>query len=157
MSNPPTDQKVMAHICQILELDDQAATFFEANRIKSVRRLTTTTMDIYQELINKPNSPISSTDVGQVNLFRVWYTNILSNKGQPSNQELVDELTEASWDEFCSQYLVYIQQQKEKALQAPQTPQTPAGGSIPIITAPSTPSLKVALKDYPITTGKSTD
>ena len=48
MSNPPTDQEVMAHICQILELDDQAATFLEANWIKSVRRLTTTTMDIYQ-------------------------------------------------------------------------------------------------------------
>ena len=73
-------------------------------------------MDIYQELINKPNSPINSTDIDQVNLFRVWYTNILSNKGQPSNQELVDKLTEASWYGFCSQYLVYIQQQKEKAL-----------------------------------------
>ena len=47
MSNLPTDQEVMAHICQILELDDQAATFLEANQIKSVRRLTTTTLDIY--------------------------------------------------------------------------------------------------------------
>ena len=69
----------------------------------------------------------------------------------------MNELTEATWDEFCSKYLIYIQQQKQKALQTPQTPQTPTGGSTPITIAPSTPSLKVSLKDYPITTGKSTD
>ena len=122
MSNPPTDQELMVHICRILELDDQAAAFLEANQIKSVRRLTTTTMDIYQEIINKSGSPINSTDIGQVNLFRIWYTNLLGTKGVPTNQQLVDKLTDETWDEFCSQYLVYIQQQKEKALQAPQTP-----------------------------------
>ena len=95
MSSPPTDQEVMAHICQILELDRQAATFLKSNWIKSIRRLTTTTMDIYQDLIAKPNSPINSSDIGQVNIFRVWYTNLLSTKRQPSNQDLVNELTEA--------------------------------------------------------------
>ena len=92
----------MAHICQILEMDNQAATFLEANQIKSVRRLTNTTMDIYQELISKPNSPNNSTDIGQINLFRIWYTNIIQNKRQPNNQELVNKLTAATWDEFCS-------------------------------------------------------
>ena len=114
-------------------------------------------MDIYQELINKPNSPINSADIGQLNIFRVWYTNLYSTKGQPSNDDLVNKLTAEAWDEFCSQYLVNIQQQKEKALQAPQTPQTPVGGSAPMIASSTSPSLKVALKDYPITTGKSTD
>ena len=157
MSSPPTDQEVLAHVCKIIEMDDKAATFLEANRIKTVRRLTTTTFDIYQDLISQPNSLINSIDIGQVNLFRVWYTNVVANKGKPDNQDLVDMLTKVSWDEFCDKYLIYIQQQKEKALQTPQTPQTPTGGSTPITIAPSTPSLKVSLKDYPITTGKSTD
>ena len=47
MSNPPTDQEVLAHVCKIIELDDQAAPFFKANQIKTVRRLTTTPFDIY--------------------------------------------------------------------------------------------------------------
>ena len=92
MSNPPTDQELMVHICRILEFDDQAAAFLETNQIKSVRRLTTTTMDIYQEIINKSRSPINSTDIGQVNLFRIWYTNLIETKGVPTNQQLVDNL-----------------------------------------------------------------
>ena len=160
MSNPPTDQEVMAHICQILEFDGKAAVFLETNQIKLVRRFATTTVDIYQQLTNKSNSPINSTDIGEVNLFRIWYTNIIQNKEQPTNQELVDKLTTSTWDNICSQYFIYIQDQKNKAAQAalaPQTPQTQAGKTTPITIAPSTPSLKVALKDYPITTGKESD
>ena len=78
MSNPPTDQELMVHICKILELDDQAAAFLETNQIKSIRRLTTTILDIYQDLISKPNSPITSADIGQINIFRVWYTDLLT-------------------------------------------------------------------------------
>ena len=64
MSSPPSDQEVMAHVCKIIELDDKAASFFEANQIKTIRRLTTTTFDIYQGLISQPNSPINSIDIG---------------------------------------------------------------------------------------------
>ena len=94
MSSSPTDQEVMAHICQMLEIDNQAATFLEANQIKSVRRLTTTSMDIYQELTNRPNSPISSTDIGQIKLFNTWYTNQIQQNGPPTNTNLVSMLTE---------------------------------------------------------------
>ena len=98
MSNPPTEQELIVHICKIIELDDQEASSLKSNQIKSVRRLTTTTLDIYQDLISKPNSPITSADVGQINMFRIWYTDLLATKGKPSNQGLANELTEASWD-----------------------------------------------------------
>ena len=94
MSSSPTDQEEMAHICQILELDNQTAAFLKVNWIKSVRRLTTTTVDIYQELTNKPNSLINSTDIGQVKLFKTWYTNQIQQNGPPTNTNLVNMLTE---------------------------------------------------------------
>ena len=117
MSSPPTDQEVMAHICQILELDNQAAAFLEANWIKSVRRLTTTTVDIYQELINKPNSPINSTDIGQVKLFKTWYTNQIQQNGPPTNTNLINFLTEKVWDDFCQKYLIHMHNKQAQALQ----------------------------------------
>ena len=58
-------------------------------------------MDIYKEIINKPGSPINSTDIGQVNLFRVWYTNLFGTKGVPTNQQLMNKLTAEAWNEFC--------------------------------------------------------
>ena len=97
MSSTPTNslnnQDVLVHVCRILELDDQAVAFLENNRIKSVRRFNTTTVDRYQELANLPNSPINTTEIDQINLFQIWYTNLIQNKGQPSNQDLIDVLT----------------------------------------------------------------
>ena len=94
MSNPPTNQDVLVHVCWILELDDQAVTFLENNWIRSIRRFNNTTVDKYQELANLPNSPINTTNIDQINLFWIWYTNLIQNKGQPSNQNLIDVLTE---------------------------------------------------------------
>ena len=109
MSNPPSNQDALAHVCHILELDDQAASFLKANQVRSIRRFDTTTVDKYQELANLPNSPINTTDIDQINLFRIWYTNVVQKqKTQPSNQDLIDGLLEKEWDDFCNQYLVYI-------------------------------------------------
>ena len=108
MSNPPSNQDVLVHVCQILELNDQVVTFLENNRIRSIRRLNPTTVDKYQELVNLPNSPINTTNIDQINLFCIWYTNLVQNKGQLFNQGLIDELTEKDWNEFCNQYLIYV-------------------------------------------------
>ena len=149
MSSPPTDQEVIAHICLMLVMDNQAAAFLEVNQIRSVRRLTTTNVDIYQELTNKLNLPINSTDIGQVKLFKTWYTNQIQQNGPPTNANLINMLTEKVWDDFCQEHLIHVHNQ--------QTPSTPSGGTQAPQMYQPLPSLKVSLRDYPITTGKASD
>ena len=96
MSGSVTTQQVLAHICQILELDSQAVAFLEAHRIKSVRKLTTSTVDSYEELASLDGSPLNKIDIDQLNLFKTWYTNFIQKNGQVSNEDIINELTKSS-------------------------------------------------------------
>ena len=61
-----------------------------------MRRLTTTTIDRYEELANLDGSPLDKTDIDQLNLFRTWYTNFIQKNGQISIKDIINELTESS-------------------------------------------------------------
>ena len=158
MDIPTPDQQALAHVCQILEMDANTAAFLQQHRITSIRKFTTTTVDRYEELVSVAGSPMDNTDICQINLFRAWYTSMIEKRGRLTAQDIIQELNEEEWDNFCNTYLLYIQNQQSQAAASPP-PLTPIGQvqQVPQAPAPQVSSFKVTLKDYPITTGKASD
>ena len=154
MSGLPSNQQAITHICQILEMDPQVATFLEDHQIKSVRRLAITPSERYEELVNLTGSPLSRADIDQLKLFKTWYTNQILQSGSLSNESIINKFTEKVWDEFCRTYLVHVHNQQAQESQEPQT--QPRGAQVPELAQP-VPALKVSLRDYPITTDKASD
>ena len=155
LASTPSNQDVVAHLCKILEPKDQVPGFFEFHWIKSLKRFIITTVDQFERFANLFNLPLHYTDIDQINLFRTWYTQKIQNKGQLSNESIIQELTLRALDDFCGGYFIYLQQQS----QAAQAPQTLTGGT-PALTSETqllTLLLKISLKDHFITTGKALD
>ena len=108
MSSSPSNKEVVAHVCKVLELDDDVPSFLENHCIQSFRRLTTTTVDQHERLCNIAGSPLHHADINQINLFRTWYTQKIQAKGLLNNEAIITEITSEAWDDFCGGYLIYI-------------------------------------------------
>ena len=63
MSGSPSNLEVVAHVCKILELDDDVPSFLEDHQIQSLRRFTTTTVDQYERLCIIAGSPLHHADI----------------------------------------------------------------------------------------------
>ena len=114
MSTLISSMQVLEHVCQILEMEQNMASFLQTYWIYSVRRLTTTTIDCLEELSAIENSPLSTTDIDQINLLQTWYANVVKKIGRVTNDVLVQELTKNTWDVFCNEYLVYLVNQQRQ-------------------------------------------
>ena len=85
-----------------MEFDTCAALFLQDQGIRSVRRLTTTTVGIYGQLVQILGSPVNMTDIDQIDLFHAWYAQMTKKIGGPmSNDDLICELNAPEWDNFC--------------------------------------------------------
>ena len=80
MSLDEKNDQALAHVCQVLDLDEEAATFLKQHRIRNVRKLIVTTVDEIRELTKIEGSPLHSTDIGQINIFREWYADFIRIK-----------------------------------------------------------------------------
>ena len=69
MSATVSSIKALEHVCQILEMEQNVVGFLQIYQISSVRRLTTTTVDHLEELAAIETSPLSKTDIDQINLL----------------------------------------------------------------------------------------
>ena len=161
MSTTVSSVEVLEHVCQILEMEQSVAGFLQIHQISSVRRLTTTTVDCLEELAAIETSPLSKTNINQINLLLTWYANLVKKAGRVMNDVLVQELTEDAWDKFCHEYLVFVinqQRQQETSTTAPMSP-SPGKTMSPSVPQAQVPvgGLQVSLKDYLLTTGKASD
>ena len=157
----PTDEtpdyKTMAfeHVLQLLKLDDEAVIALYNAKITSIRRLIVARMDHLQILATDSFINLELSDIDQIYFFKRWYSKWSKEGNTYDYEELISCLTEKDWISFCDQ---------ETNLYANMFPPFGGGtgpGSSPsnpiVLEEQEAPSIKVSLKDYPNTSGKSTE
>ena len=142
-----TAQDALKHVLKILDIEDDTVAFLIAKRILTVRKLAHASEGAYKALVTEDDSKLFPPDVDQITMFRVWFNDQVTGNGQLTNEDIVKDFTEQVW----LTHTVAYTSGKLGGLQVS------GGGSAPKTPTKSTGVLKVSLKDYPTTSGKSSD
>ena len=146
--------EAFAHVVTVLELDDESVKTLIQSKIMTVRRMYSTQMDTYNSLAEDKANTFSLSDADQIYLFKRWYGHWLSKTQDPSLDELMACFTDREWDSHVHRYHVLSNLGSSDKSQDKSSSGTAAQ---PIVLDSETSGIRVSLKDYPITSGKSAD
>lgn len=154
-----TKQAVYDHIMAILELDEEAVDSLKASKVTTLRKLINVKMDSLSLMAENEKDKFIMTDADQIYYFKQWYSTWSANATDPLNmKELITCLTEKEFDNFCNRTKsVEMNQQYLSTMTGPSTSGAGTAANPIVLEEPEAPSIRVSLKDYPTTSGKSTD
>ena len=145
-----------AHVVTIMGIDSESVKALTDSKINQFRKLSSTKMDTFKRLAENSANQFAEADADQIHIFQKWYTSWRSKARDSSLDEMIACFTEEEWDSYVH---------KSNLLSGLSGITGSLGGSSRTGTAsqpiviqdPEITGIKVSLKDYPTTTGKSTD
>ena len=139
MSTTVTD--VLVHMLQTIEAQQSTITGLKSKSF-SLRRLKTLLPSTLQTYVDA--GLVDPVDQDLIVMLQKWFNQWANNNNPTDYDELIKSFTETEWDNFL-------------ILQKPLSTSQAALGtaSSPIVITDNDATIKVSLKDYPTTTGKS--
>ena len=150
-------EEALRHVLNILDFDQTTISSLNAARITTFMKLVNTRMDTYRDMASDKKSGFTHSEADQIELFKEWYDR-WSIKAQniTDMQEMMDCFTEEDFFSFCARY----RRSRNPTLGSPGTGSAQGIGSASkpiVLEKQEAPSIRVSLKDYPTTTGKSAE
>ncbi len=140
------------HIMLILDFTEETVIALREANVNTPRRLLFTEEETYLEMAKDEAINFSKTDADAIHLFKEWYDRwALKGNSLHDHEEIKECFTHLEWDHFVAQC------RRKKMIPPPPPPRPPVPPPPPRPVPTDNAPIKVSLKDYPTTTGKSID
>ena len=75
------------------------------NDISSVRKVSDSTDEAVQPLVDKEHSKLFAVDMDQIFIFLAWYQYASHNNSALKEIEIMNNITVTEWEHFCNSYI----------------------------------------------------
>jgi hypothetical protein len=90
-------QDDLKHVLKLMVIEEDTVEFLIDKHISRVWKLAHASKGAYKALVNEDKSKLFPPDVNQITMSKRWFHDKISEKGQMTNENIIQEFKYLSW------------------------------------------------------------